>query len=182
LDSDEAIELADHSISHHMRLLSGFTTHWRITYARTNSPSEPMLVVGSVKHLYSHPGHHNLRLALATLAYDLCSAGLVDKGVLGELAARTLLLIARDLASTQDLSSTQEHWEYILKPLPLSQLLKKLLGHEEWMGSNNGDREKFTKAFQNAYVNFTHWMVTKDHMPEELDPCVEGRLVSYFNY
>jgi hypothetical protein len=163
LAGSEAVELADRSVAHHMRLLTGTSARGEIFY--THSPSEPILALGSAKLLYEAP--HNLGTALETLASDLCSVGLVEKGSLGELAARTLLLIARDFSS-----SAQVHWEHLLQPLPVSDLLRNLFG-DNWMVPEN--TKSFEEAFGNAYVNFTHWIVTKDPMPESPNSFVKHK-------
>ena len=151
LVGSEALELADRSVAHHMRLLTGFSATGDAFY--THSPSEPILVLGSHHLLYKQPGGQLLAPVLDTLTTDLCSAGLVEKGLLGELGARTLLLIARDFA-TPDL----------LQPVGLLRFLGSLFGSKSWAG---GDQPKFDEAFRDAHVNFTHWMVTRDPIPEE---------------
>ena len=93
----EAIELADRSVAHHMRLLTGFSTNSERFY--THSPSEPMLVMGSIDILHNTLVPDRLQQVLSTLSRDLCSAGLIEKGLLGELGARALIPIARDFAA-----------------------------------------------------------------------------------
>jgi hypothetical protein len=152
----EAIQLADRSVSHHMRVLTGFSDNHSIFY--THSPSEPILALGAIDILYNARDSKRLGRVLNTLSADLCSAGLVDKGLLGELSARILLLIARDYAAPIE----QSRRNY-LKPVLLMDVLSKLFGTTTWAGSN---QEKFNNAFANAYVNFTHWVVTRDPLPE----------------
>jgi hypothetical protein len=117
--------------------------------------------MGSIKTLYEKPDH--LGKALNTLSKDLCSAGLVEKGIWGELCARTLLLIARDFAA---LITGPLRGQNYLKPVPLMFFLDKLFGRALF---NSSDRKKFEDAFGKAYVNFTHWISTKDPIPEKLD-------------
>jgi hypothetical protein len=67
----------------------------------------------------------------------------------GELGARILLLFTHDFAApTKDL----------LVPVPLLDVLDALFGGKSWVYSH---QVKFNSAFANAYVNFTHWIVTK---------------------
>ena len=143
-----------------MRLLTGIAAKSEGFY--THSPSEPVLVMGSIKTLYEKPDL--LPKALNTLSKDL-SAGLVEKGVWGELCARTLLLIARDFAAPDSGSLRGRNY---LKPVPLMLFLDKLFGRA--LFNNPSDRQKFEDAFGKAYVNFTHWISTKDPIPEKLDP------------
>jgi hypothetical protein len=157
--ASEAIELADRSVAHHMRLLTGFSTNSERFY--THSPSEPMLVMGSIDILHNTPDPDRLRQVLNTLSRDLCSAGLVEKGVLGELGARTLILIARDFAAPRDSYSRSRD---LLKPVPLLDFLDTLFGRDIFTCS---DRATFENAFGKAHVNFTHWIITRDSIPEK---------------
>ena len=156
--ASEAIELADRSVAHHMRLLTGFSPHSDTFY--THSPSEPVLVMGSIGILYNTPEPERLRHVLNTLSKELCGAGLVEKGILGELGARILLLVARDFAAP--LHSLRDGRNF-LKPVPLMHFLDTLFGKNIFGPS---DRQKFEKAFGNAYVNFTHWINTRDSLSE----------------
>jgi hypothetical protein len=155
----EAIKLADRSVAHHMRLLTGFSANHAIFY--TQSPSEPVLVLGAINILYNHNDPKRLGNVLDTFSNDLCRSGLVDKGNLGELAARILLLLARDYAAPAEGSGRN-----FLKPVPLLEVIHKLFGKDMWGGVNQG---RFEDAFRNAHVNFTHWIVTKDPLPEVPD-------------
>ena len=103
-----------------------------------------------------------------TLSNKLCKSGCVEKGVLGELGARILLLIARDFAAP-----VTDKGRNFLQPVRLLEFLSSLLGSNSWAGTNN--QPKFDDAFRDAHVNFTHWIMTKDCIPEgsqALNPCV----------
>lgn len=160
LTGSEALELADRSVAHHMRLLTGFSATGDICH--THTPSEPILALGSAHLLYDQSETHCWARVLSTFSHDLCSAGLIEKGILGELSARTLLLIARDFAAPQ---VTQKSQKNLLKPVGVLEFLHHLFGHDSWAAPD--DQSKFENAFRNAHVNFTHWMVTKDPMPKE---------------
>jgi len=157
LAGTEAIRLADSSVAHHMRLLTGFSDNHSMFY--THSPSEPILVLGAIDALYAADDPNRLGRVLDTLSIKLCSAGLVDRGLLGELSARLLLLIARDFVAPVE----QRRRNY-LKPVRLMDVLSKLFGTTTWAGEN---QMGFEHAFANAYVNFTHWIVTRDPLPEK---------------
>ena len=130
--------------------------------AYTRSPSEPVLALCAADILCGEAGRW--ALVLMTFCKSLCEGGLVDKGLLGEFAARTLLLIARDFTAPKlpGLGCPD-----LLKPVPLLDFLDELFGNTQWCGTN---RDKFFDAFQYTYVNFTHWIVTKDPLPEDPDP------------
>src|ERR1700722_13051512 len=85
----EAIELAERSVAKHMRLLTGMSSDHQAFYTR--SPSEPVLALGAADILYREAGRW--APVLKTFCKRLCEGGLVDEGLLGGFAARTLLLI-----------------------------------------------------------------------------------------
>ncbi|KAF8240580.1 hypothetical protein L208DRAFT_1420405 [Tricholoma matsutake] len=154
--ASEAIELVDCSVAHHMRLLTGFSTNSK--KFSMHLPSEPILVMGSIDILHNTPDLDHLWQVLSTLSHDLCSAGLVEKGVLGELDACTLILIVRDFAAPPHSSSCD-----LLKPVPLLHFLDTLFGRDIFTCS---DRPKFDNAYGMAHVNFIHWIITWDSIPE----------------
>jgi hypothetical protein len=155
LAGSEALELADRSVAHHMRLLTGFSTNQALFY--TYCPSEPVLVLGAISLLYAGDSER-YPAALTMLSRDLCSAGLIEKGLIGELAARVLLLTARDYASSR------ENFPFgFVEPVRLLSVARKLFGTPKWAGSVQGS---FDKAFEKVYVNFSHWITTKDSLPE----------------
>ncbi|KAF8329745.1 uncharacterized protein EI90DRAFT_2923766, partial [Cantharellus anzutake] len=147
MSSMMAVKLAEQSVTHHMRLLTGLSFGGLAFH--TNSPSEPILSLGAASLL------HGLKWngALETLALKLCSKGLVAKGHVGELAARFLLLVARDY--------TAPRYYHLLKPVQLLDVLRTLFGDLMWDGGS------MEAAFKDAYVNFTHWAITQDPLPEE---------------
>ncbi|KAF8329739.1 uncharacterized protein EI90DRAFT_1339440 [Cantharellus anzutake] len=155
LSNARAVELADHSVAHHMRLLTGFLFGGAIF--RTDSPSEPLLALGAAFLMYKPNKEPNtLAAILETLNLKLCKAGLIENGFMGELAARFLLLVARDYAAPAD-----EIGPNLLKPVRLLEVLRKLFGDLPW------DDNSVAAAFGGTYVNFTHWIITKDPLPEK---------------
>jgi hypothetical protein len=158
LAGSEAIELADQSVAHHMRLLTGVSSDHRVLY--TYSPSEPVLVLGAVDIIYKKAKRWGP--VLNTFSKHLCEAGLVEKGLIGELGARTLLLIARDFTAPKASGEGRD----LLKPVLLMDFLDQLFGNKTWSGV---DRAHIENGFHNTYVNFTHWVVTKDPLPEVPD-------------
>lgn len=165
MSSTEAMELADHSVENHMRLLVGFTENGYKFF--TKSPSEPILALAAAELLYSSPALSetitasytaSLGAALKTLNKSLCGAGLVDKGLLGELAGRILLLLARDMAAPR----RGRIAENLLMPISVMAFLNQLLGKEGWCRPYEIE---YTGAFSKTFINFTHWIVTSDPLP-----------------
>jgi len=85
LVGSEAIEFADRSVSHHIRLITGMSGNRRAFY--TYSPSEPILVLGAANILYNANDRGRWGRVLDTFSKQLCSSGLVEKGLTGELGA-----------------------------------------------------------------------------------------------
>ena len=157
--NSEAIALADRSVANHMRLITGISDDRRTFY--TYSPSEPILVLGAVNILHDPKDDKLLGRVLDTFSKRLCSAGLVEKGLIGELGARILLLLARDFAAPM-----VGRGRNLLKHVPLLTVIDTLFGNTTWAGEH---RTEYVKAFGAAHVNFTHWIVTKDPLPEKAD-------------
>ena len=150
-----AVERADRSVDHHMRLLTGISLQpWTI---HTCSPSEPILALAAARVLSR--SHDVWADVLNTFSQYLCQTGHVEKGCIGELAARTLLLIARDSAlQTRKPAACPD----MLTPVPFLRFFDTLFGNGDW---TNPHRESFEASFGGAYLNFTHWIITKDTIP-----------------
>jgi hypothetical protein len=159
LVGSEAIELADRSVAYHMGLITGISDDRRTFY--TYSPPEPILVLGAVNSLYNTKNDKRFGRVLDTFSKHLCSAGLVEKGLIGELGAR-ILLLARDFATRAE----RERVPNLRESVPLLTVIDTLFGNTSWTAEH---RNEYSEAFGTAYVNFTHWIVTKDPLPEMPD-------------
>jgi hypothetical protein len=157
LVGSEAMELADRSVAHHMRLLTGVSLDHRAFY--TYSPSEPILTLAAAEIIYCED--KPWARILDNFSNDLCKAGLVEKGLLGELGARTLLLIARDFTAPKS-----DRQPDLLQLVSLLKFLDTLFGNKVWCGN---ERPNFERAFGEAFINFTHWVATKDQLPQNPD-------------
>jgi hypothetical protein len=157
--NSEAIELADRSVASHMRLITGISDDRRTLY--TYSPSEPILVLAADNILHNPEDDKRLGRVLDTFSERLCSAGLVEKGLIGELGVRILLILARDFAAPM-----VGRRRNLLSPVPLLTVIDTLFGNTTWTGEHRTD---YVEAFRAAHVNFTHWIVTKDPLPEMPD-------------
>jgi hypothetical protein len=160
LAGSEARALADQSVGHHMRLLTGVAPNGSTLY--TYSPSEPILALAAASILHDRVRDDRVRdrgwgPVLDTFSKNLCKSGLVEKGLLGELAARTLLIIARDFATPDP---------NLLNPILLLDFLDTLFGNKSWRNSGS---TPLADTFADTYVDFTHWIVTKDSISEAKD-------------
>jgi hypothetical protein len=160
MTSSEATKLADRSIADHMRILTGFSCEGKNFH--TSCPSEPLLTLGAVDLLHNEKDSGFLGRVLNTLTDKLCKDGLIEKGLMGELASRTLLLLARDMAAPTKPNGVGRD---LLKPVLLMNFLDVLFGNETWCHSKP-KRDNFTDTFESTYVNFTHWALTRDGLPE----------------
>ena len=77
-----------------MRILTGYLSS--IFYAHT--PSEPILALAAFQLMHMN---NNLPKVIETFSDDLCKNGLIEWGLLGELGARLLFIVARDLTLEQ---------------------------------------------------------------------------------
>jgi hypothetical protein len=156
LAGSEAVQLADCSVAHHMRLLTAFSANDETFH--TSLPLEPILVQGSIDILYNTLETNCLAHVLDTLSHNLCSSGLIEKVALGELGAHILLLIAHHFSTP-----LKDCHQDLMEPICLLDFLCTLFGSNLWSGHNH---QKFDAGLNNEYVNFTHWIVTRDPMPE----------------
>jgi hypothetical protein len=155
MSQGEARKLADRSVSHHMRILVGYEESGPIF--RTISPSEPMLALAAFKLM--HHQETNVQTVIGTLGEDLCSKGMIEKGMVGELCVRVLLILARDFTVLKQ----GRNWEEALKPVRVLDVIETLL----WDGWASDNKNALEDAFGDGYVNYTHWMTTDEVLPEE---------------
>ena len=158
LGNSEVTKLAVQSVAAHMRFLTGFSSDGTKLY--TYCPSEPLLALGAFTLLRREEDSGFLGKVLNTFNSQLCEAGLVEEGLLGELASRLLLLVARDMAAP---TKPKAPGRDLLKPVLLMDFLDKLF-NGTWCRTH---RDDFETAFGSTYVNFTHWILTRDSLPEE---------------
>ncbi|KIM80231.1 hypothetical protein PILCRDRAFT_9777 [Piloderma croceum F 1598] len=168
LVGSEAVALTDRSVARHMRVITGISDDCRTFY--TYSLSEPILVLGAVNILHNTGDDKRLGRVPDTFCKHLCSAGLVEKGLTGELGARILLLLARDLTARVE----RKRGPNLLKPVLLLKVIDTLFGDTPW--GTDEHRKGYDEAFRTAHVNFTHWIVTKDPLPEMPDQVLLANL------
>ena len=129
-----------------MRLITGISTDCQTFYMYL--PSEPILVLGAVNILYNIKDVKCLGQVLDTFNKQLCSSGLVGKGLTGELGAQILLLLACDFVAPVDHLCSPN----LLRPVHLLTVIDVLFGKTMWVGTN-GCQEAYDKASRTAYMN-----------------------------
>ena len=131
-----------------------------ILYMYTASPSEPMfaLAAGYLLHKCGFSRWAKILESFSTI----CEEDIVEKGQVGEITARVLLILARDFAAPV----ANLLGRAILKPIRLVTFFQVLFGKKDW---GMGVQQEFDEAFKDAHISFTHWILTKDAYPEKLD-------------
>jgi hypothetical protein len=141
-------------------------------YISTTTPSEPVVSEAVTKLLCENDNWTN---SIKTLATRLLGAGLVEKGVKGELYARLLCILARDFHFTK---ITEKNSEFpYAEPFSVKSFLQSLFNnqwHDEimnftpakpqtrtWAGTENAS---FDEVFNRGYMNFTHFTHTDVHL------------------
>ncbi|KIM44537.1 hypothetical protein M413DRAFT_25012 [Hebeloma cylindrosporum] len=159
--SSEATKLANRSVSEYMRILTGFSSDGKSFY--TYSPSEPLLALGAAELLHNEKDDQDLAKVLNTFSHGLCKSGLVEKGLIGELASRILFIVARDRVAPLKRNRTPD----LLQPVLIIDFFDTLFGNKSWHSNEkhpNGDHLR--NALEETYINFTHWILTRDSLPE----------------
>jgi hypothetical protein len=145
----EANELSKVAVSSHLRLISSIDLRRGRTL--TVTPSEP-LVSDAAAHCLSGKWPSAIRV----LTRELLSPGLLEPGLGGELLARILFIMAKD-ATAEDSKAKMVSYEGppYSAPIMLCDFLKRLFGD-----SLDNLPPNFTMAFQDARVNFNHFVNT----------------------
>ncbi|KAL0954555.1 hypothetical protein HGRIS_003519 [Hohenbuehelia grisea] len=125
-NNQDAHKIAATGVRSHMRTLIGVIDR---TILVTDAPSEPMLAIAAAE-VMTRPGNHSeYQQTMASLVQALILNDVVDRGSLGELLARTYIIIARDAAlngqSFVDTSSPLNPGK--VRPVPLKSFLTSLL-------------------------------------------------------
>jgi hypothetical protein len=159
MNNEEATALANEAVNSHLRVVVGIdsSSGWMTTV----TPSEP-IVADAVAEILAAEG--KWPSSVRTLAHDLLSKGLVDKGLKGELFSRLLLILARDVVlantPTQDFKWSQH--------FTLSKFLETLYASKCIQDLDSPRPEKrrrsratsFSASFANAVMNFSHFTST----------------------
>jgi hypothetical protein len=126
--------------------------------------SEPILVLGAANILYNTNDGRHWRWVLDTFSKQLCSTGLVEKGLAGELGAQVLLLLARDFVAPM----ADQYNRNLLKPVLLLDMLDVLFG-KMIVFKLSCDSVVPNCNNMKMHVNFTHLVVMKDPLPKTPD-------------
>ena len=150
----EAVAHVEDGVANRMRVCLATSKDRKWSFTRY--PSEPFLscIAASVLHRKSD----TLKTCLETLRMKV-QDGMISTGQAGELSSRLIWLLAKDMFvrrnETVDISQESEmDWDAELpdcKMIPLFEYLNFLFGKQSWP-------KEASKTFQDAYVNFSHWV------------------------
>ena len=109
----------------------------------------------------------------ASILHYALNSSLLAKGELGEMVARILFLVARDMAVIKSMSEQQRNVERFTglqfsKPIPLLDFLKSLCSPESWEIVRSAtphhtyeNSPTLETKYKDAWVNFSHFMEVK---------------------
>jgi hypothetical protein len=141
------------AVRRHLRILEAVVDSMVIT----TSPPEPMLAIAATMAMnYSEETY---KTALWTLLDKLILKGIVlDRGLLGELSSRLLLLRARDKATPGCVNLDPVRRQPMVWPIQLSTFLETLLGDTLGLRGNDKDNIRFEllQEASSVWINFTH--------------------------
>ena len=167
--------LAIQAMGSHMRILKSLVGSLAITV----SPSEPMLALAAARAL--NGSEETYQRAIQTLLYELILKGLVlDRGLLGDLSTRILLLRARDQASTS-VSGDKRWCKYdeasgvpSVRAVRLSKFLQTMLGENLYLYDEKSDvRNRLLDNTSDIWINFTHFV----HLSASIDEVTPSMLL-----
>ena len=162
MNNEEATKLAREAVNSHLRVVVGIdsSSGWMTTV----TPSEPIVVDAVAEILMTED---NWRPTVYTLAQDLLSKGLIEKGLKGELFSRLLLILARDvLLANKDPAPEFRFSQHF----PLSQFLDALYGvHDRSHIKNHHEIKRISSSptFASALMNFSHFTRTDQSLTRD---------------
>ncbi|KAJ7220555.1 hypothetical protein GGX14DRAFT_354604 [Mycena pura] len=139
-------EIEQSAVESHMRLATGVHAGRLLTAC----PSEPILALAA-----AHATRREIDLKNATRCLiDLIFRFRVDRGLEGELYSRLILILARDMATTNGL---YDETSRCLRPVTLHAMLRKLVksGYSELDSKLDGTSPPFGT---DVHVTFTHFV------------------------
>ena len=159
----EASSYVETAVASHGRICLS-TTEDR-AWSFTTYPSEPFLSCAAARIFHKSSVYQ--KKVLTTLMKKVRS-GLIDIGKTGELANRLIWLIAKDnyVRKTQVLTVPSLVSEEFAdcRRIPVIGFLEHVFGDSFWSTIGEGRGEEVKAEFNDAYINFSHWVSMKSIM------------------
>ncbi|KAH8117055.1 hypothetical protein DFH11DRAFT_1741889 [Phellopilus nigrolimitatus] len=160
----QTVAFEEEAVAGYMRYLIATSENRDLLY--TVYPTEPVLSQSAAEHLWGPQWPDPPFVTPIRYLTKKINGGMINKGTVGELAARLLLLIAKDICA-RDLEVGEDEFRYC-GSVPLVTWLRRLFGDDIFTG-----REKLVKEqFGNAVINFSHWVGMSENiakLPKEKD-------------
>jgi hypothetical protein len=161
---DASRELANGLVASHMRMAYSIPKHRE--YMRSGTPSEPILAEAAARIMKRLGAlkQENTRDEVLKSLITWTDNELLEKGELGELLARTIITFAHDLVIEEQSKPS------FSAPIRLVDFIKALFKKEdaerilEAPPQNTTDGKSLEEAFKNAYIRFTHFARTANHV------------------
>ncbi|KAH8117054.1 hypothetical protein DFH11DRAFT_1542207 [Phellopilus nigrolimitatus] len=127
----------------------------------TAYPSEPVLSQSAAEHLWESEWSNPPFVSPIDLLTKKTNSGMINKGTVGELVARLLLLIAKDICA-RELEVGKDEFRYC-GSVRLVTWLKRLFGDDIF----SGKEEPVEEHFGNTVINFSHWVGMAENIADE---------------
>ncbi|KAF8533047.1 hypothetical protein BDD12DRAFT_529365 [Trichophaea hybrida] len=176
--NDESLDLARDAVNSHLRLLiavDGLTG-----LVRTSTPSEPVVADSVATVLIGLENSNTAQtsdmwtVSIRTFTNQLLSRGMVDKGTRGELYAKFVLILSRDVLAAQQARQYSQADAFILSgPLCYKDFLQNTFGDSLFAvihatmsnAPNQYQGIDIDSVLELAHINFNHFTYTKEHLP-----------------
>lgn len=143
-------------------------------------PSEPFLSCVAAHSM--HRTQNSLVATLHTLQSKVDN-GMIDIGQCGELVSRLIWLLAKDFfvlrnqnTDPQDLIGNGYDAELVhCRSIPVVEFFEFVFGTNFWSRVEHGAGSEAKEAFQDAYINFSHWVSMNTFIRQE-DKAPEDQL------
>ncbi|GBE88894.1 hypothetical protein SCP_1403020 [Sparassis crispa] len=177
----EAAEFLETGVASHLRVCDAITEDrmWRFT----SYPSEPILSHVAGWLLHNEPDY--IVDALKCMERKI-QDGLIELGKSGQLVSRIVWILGKDSLVRQLYTPTvpdrtQSPYLLYCQKVPLTKYLEKCFGNTVWP-DNKQQAEAAKNAFQNAYVNFSHWISMEENICDEYrsDWCAKQWLLRHW--
>ncbi|KAF8535758.1 hypothetical protein BDD12DRAFT_891842 [Trichophaea hybrida] len=176
--NDESLDLARDAVNSHLRLLiavDGLTG-----LVRTSTPSEPVVADSVANALIGLENSNTAQTSdmwtasIRTFTNQLLSRGMVDKGTHGELYAKFVLILSRDVLAAQQARQYSQADAFILSgPLCYKDFLQNTFGDSLFTviqatminAPNQYQGIDVDSVLELAHVNINHFTYTKERLP-----------------
>jgi hypothetical protein len=164
----DAVRFVSSTVASHMRVI--VTTTEDCIWSYTSYPSEPILSCAAA--ISMHETNNSLRDTLYILQAKVDN-GMIDVGQCGELVSRLIWLLAKDFyvmrhLGTRTFTGSGNNVEVVhCRMIPVVAFIEFVFGGDFWKKVENKAGDDAKDAFQDAYINFSHWVSMESHVRQD---------------